>query len=599
VSYPQQRFVGEVFAGTLQQRFDYSTFSDIHKPYFGALASWRPTPTTRVTGYIDRSLEETTVSDDGVYAAASLDTTYGLEIERALTSRLSVLGHANYTDSEYQSYDRRDKIIDAGAGLRYYVSSTVYVGGDMRVIDRNSDDLDGEYSRSQVTFSVGYTPGRSKTYQLPAQALQRSTGDLLLAALPLDGLFAGPYAGAALSHGPLTSTTSGPREDGGSDVSQFGASGLGEALFLGYGWQLDRWYAGIEAEVEQSHAHWSLSKDKADARTTSLDKDDGYGLSLRGGYVVNNGSLLYLRVGRVRTRFDSYYTINDQAAATRAQDDRQDGSRLGVGADLPAGDRLFLRMEYAYTDYDAYDVDYVDGEGRATERFANEEGQFRLGVGWRFAAETSPVSLQPSVQGFYIGAHAGHGSLDSHLDGYHSEDGAPPLSQAYTGDFSGMGGIYGVFVGYGHSFDRWYVGLEAEVDTGRTEWSHSRETSGEGGRDFSVEKKSDYGLALRLGYSLPNGTLLYGRVGPVRARFNTTWAKGGNADANIDRSYDADGMRYGVGAEVPLTQQAFARLDYTRTDYDSYGFRTGHGNPDEMNFDNRESLFRMGLGFRF
>ncbi|MCQ4244569.1 hypothetical protein CXK93_18370 [Stutzerimonas decontaminans] len=599
VSYPQQRFVGEVFAGTLQQRFDYSTFSDIHKPYFGALASWRPTPTTRVTGYIDRSLEETTVSDDGVYAAASLDTTYGLEIERALTSRLSVLGHANYTDSEYQSYDRRDKIIDAGAGLRYYVSSTVYVGGDMRVIDRNSDDLDGEYSRSQVTFSVGYTPGRSKTYQLPAQALQRSTGDLLLAALPLDGLFAGPYAGAALSHGPLTSTTSGPREDGGSDVSQFGASGLGEALFLGYGWQLDRWYAGIEAEVEQSRAHWSLSKDKADARTTSLDKDDGYGLSLRGGYVVNNGSLLYLRVGRVRTRFDSYYTINDQAAATRAQDDRQDGSRLGVGADLPAGDRLFLRMEYAYTDYDAYDVDYVDGEGRATERFANEEGQFRLGVGWRFAAETSPVSLQPSVQGFYIGAHAGHGSLDSHLDGYHSEDGAPPLSQAYTGDFSGMGGIYGVFVGYGHSFDRWYVGLEAEVDTGRTEWSHSRETSGEGGRDFSVEKKSDYGLALRLGYSLPNGTLLYGRVGPVRARFNTTWAKGGNADANIDRSYDADGMRYGVGAEVPLTQQAFARLDYTRTDYDSYGFRTGHGNPDEMNFDNRESLFRMGLGFRF
>lgn len=142
----------------LKQRFDHSTFSDIHKPYFGALASWKPTPTTRVTGFIDRSLEETTVSDDGVYAAASLDTAYGFEVERALTSRLSVLGHATYIDSEYQSYDRRDKIIDAGAGLRYYVSSTVFVGSDVRVIDRNSDDLDGEYSRSQVTFSVGYTP---------------------------------------------------------------------------------------------------------------------------------------------------------------------------------------------------------------------------------------------------------------------------------------------------------------------------------------------------------------------------------------------------------------------------------------------------------
>jgi opacity protein-like surface antigen len=102
-----------------------------------------------------------------------------------------------------------------------------------------------------------------------------------------------------------------------------------------------------------------------------------------------------------------------------------------------------------------------------------------------------------------------------------------------------------------------------------------------------------------VGYSLPNGTLLYGRAGPVRGRFNTTWAKGNDTDANIDRSYKVDGMRYGMGAEVPLSQNAFVRLDYTRTHYDSYGFKSGHSAPDEMDFENRESLFRMGLGFRF
>jgi opacity protein-like surface antigen len=126
-----------------------------------------------------------------------------------------------------------------------------------------------------------------------------------------------------------------------------------------------------------------------------------------------------------------------------------------------------------------------------------------------------------------------------------------------------------------------------------------RETGGAGGRDFSVEKKSDYGLALRLGYSLPNGTLLYGRGGPVRGRFNTNWAKGNDVSSNIDRSYVVNGVRYGVGAEIPLGQFSFVRLDYTRTDYDSYGFRTLHSNPDEMDFDNKESLFRVGLGFRF
>ncbi len=156
-----------------------------------------------------------------------------------------------------------------------------------------------------------------------------------------------------------------------------------------------------------------------------------------------------------------------------------------------------------------------------------------------------------------------------------------------------------MFAGYGRDFGRWYTGLEAEIDTADIDWMHRRDTNGSGGRDFSVQKKSDYGIALRLGYSLPNGTLLYGRAGPVRGRFNTTWAKGNNADANIDRSYKVDGMRYGLCAEIPLGAMAFARLDYTRTYYDSYRFTTAHGSPDDMQFENRESLFRMGLGLRF
>ncbi|MDX1724567.1 MAG: outer membrane beta-barrel protein [Pseudomonas sp.] len=596
---PQRRISGEVFAGSMRQRFDHSGFSDIHKPYFGALLAWRPNPVTRVTGFIDRSLEETTLALNDVYAAASLDTSYGFKIERELTSRLSVLARAAYIDSEYQSFDRQDKIIDAGAGLRYYVSPTVFVGGDLRVIDRASDDMDGEYRRSQLTFSLGYTPGRSRNYRLPLQTLASAGNDPLIA-LPLTDLFSGAYAGAAISHGQLDTQTSGTRGGDGSDTSPFGAPGFGEALFLGYGQQFQRWYLGIEAEAEQSQARWSFSKDKADARSTSLDKDDSYGLSLRGGYVVNNGSLLYLRAGRVRTRFDSYYTINQQAALASDQDDRQDGNRLGIGADVPAGERLFLRMEYAYTDYDAYHVAYTNDDGPTSERFATEEGQFRLGLGWRFGgAALLPIPLQPATQGFYAGAQIGHGGVDSRLEGRHSESGEPPFSQAFAGDFAGMGGVYGVFAGYGKSFGRWYAGLEAEVDTARIDWKHTRETSGAGGRDFSVEKKSDYGVALRLGYSLPNGTLLYGRAGPVRGRFNTTWAKGNNPDANIDRSYKVNGTRYGMGAEIPLSQNAFARLDYTRTYYDSYGFKSGHGAPDEMDFENRESLFRMGLGFRF
>lgn len=114
-----------------------------------------------------------------------------------------------------------------------------------------------------------------------------------------------------------------------------------------------------------------------------------------------------------------------------------------------------------------------------------------------------------------------------------------------------------------------------------------------------MERKSDYGLALRLGYTLRNGTLLYGRVGPVRGRFNTTWVRGSNTAAHVDRTDTVSGVRYGVGAEIPVSADGFVRLDYVRSDYRAYDFTTMHAHPDQMSFDNRESLFRLGLGCRF
>ena len=46
---------------------------------------------------------------------------------------------------------------------------------------------------------------------------------------------------------------------------------------------------------------------------------------------------------------------------------------------------------------------------------------------------------------------------------------------------------------------------------------------GGGGRDFSAEKTGSYGASLRIGYVVDNGSLLYGQVGAVQTRFNTTY----------------------------------------------------------------------------
>lgn len=595
-----QRLAGEVYAGVMRQEYDYSGFSDLTKPYFSALAVWKPTSLTTVTGFIDRSLEETTVFGGADYASGSLDTTYGFEVERRLTSKLSVNGRAAYTKSEYQNFDRSDDIIDAGAGLRYYVQPSVYVGADLRIVDRDSSDLAAQYSRNQVMVSVGYTPARSRDYSIiPEQEAGAP------AAPRAQGVFSGFYAGAQLGHGGLTTDTFGVRGSGGSDAADMGGFGASYGLFAGWGTEINNWTLGLEVDAGDSSADWYHKKDKADAPTVFVEKDDSLGLSARVGYLLDGG-LLYGKLGAVRTLFHSYYTENDPLSVPGAFDDkhRETGTRLGLGLEIPASRNLFVRTDYSYTSYDSYDVTYLTQEGGGptltTDRFETSDAMFSLGLGWRFGGERPAVATRSATElrGLYAGAHLGHGTLGTELTGTHNI--IAGVGEAFTGDFAKTGFTGGFFAGYGHTYDRVYVGLELEAEAANFGWEHDRATEGGGGRDFAVEKRGGYGASLRVGYALPNGGLLYGRVGAVETRFNTIYNRGNNDATWINRSDTLDGTRFGLGAEIPASENAFVRMDYSYTRYsDEVNFVTEQGEPDDMRFDNSESLVRLGLGFRF
>ena len=189
--------------------------------------------------------------------------------------------------------------------------------------------------------------------------------------------------------------------------------------------------------------------------------------------------------------------------------------------------------------------------------------------------------------------------MQSDATGTHNISSAPddPGPYHFSGDFGDdSAATGGMFVGYGTSFGRFYLGLEGELEDSNADWDHKRSPTG---RDFSVEKMDTWGISLRGGYLLDNGSLLYARIGNARTRFNTTWVKGSNRLNDVDRDDTVSGTRLGVGAELPISRSAFARLDYSYTDYDSYDFVSSHGSADRMKFDNSETLFRLGLGIRF
>jgi hypothetical protein len=594
-----QRLSGEAFAGVMRQNYDHSGFSNISKPYFGALAVWKPTTQVTATGFIDRSLEETTVFSGTDYSSGSVDTTYGFEVERRLTSKLSVSGRAAYTRSDFQNFDRLDKIIDAGAGLRYYVMPTVYVGADLRVTDRGSDNVDAQYSRNQLFVSVGYTPARNRDYAIIPE---REAG---APAAPLaQGVFSGFYLGAQLGHGGLTTTTFAPRDGGGSDTDDMGGFGTRYALFGGWGTEVNNWYLGLELDGGDSNVNWYHRKDKLQSVTTYVDKDSSYGLSARVGYLLDGG-LLVGKLGLVRTDFHSYYAENQFLGGAFDQKHRETGTRFGLGLEIPASRNLFVRTDYSVTRYDGYDVPYQSSGGGAltTESFDTRDSVFSIGLGWRFGGARPEVATRSATElrGLYLGASLGHGTLGTELTGTHYDQSVGPYD--FTGDFANSGFTGGFFAGYGHTFNQVYVGLELDAEAANFGWDHDRVTGGGGGRDFAVEKRGSYGGSLRVGYVLGNGSLLYGRIGAVQTRFNTVYNKGAGAGSWIDRSDKLDGTRIGLGAEIPASENAFVRMDYSYTRYnDSVDFVTTHdggANPDDMRFENSESLVRLGLGFRF
>lgn len=155
---PSAIFSSEVFLGSLSQRYDDNRFADVTSPYFGANLIWRPQPNTRLRALVDRALEETTIPN----ASGFLDTTVAIDAEHALSRNLVATARLAYSWNDFLGISRSDKITDASTGFRYYVDPAVFVGVDMRIVNRDSSDQSADYFRNQFMFTLGYAPGSKR-----------------------------------------------------------------------------------------------------------------------------------------------------------------------------------------------------------------------------------------------------------------------------------------------------------------------------------------------------------------------------------------------------------------------------------------------------
>jgi opacity protein-like surface antigen len=612
---PSDALSAEAYVGRMRQYYDNSAFENLSATDYGLNVKYKTTPWTTLSLDLDRSLEETTITDSSGYINTSLTG----RVNHSLSRDLALNASLTRQWSAYNDMDRQDIYTGAGVGVKYYVTNAIYTGADYQYRHRNSTATQtlatyvapvhyADYDNNLFYVTVGTDFGTRAQSTTPAFTYPSWS----LFAEPFNNTLAGWYIGADIGMNSINDANYGLRDDLTSsanfDNGEFSNTGLLAGLFAGYGKMLTKhFYLGAEVEYDRSGN--KLEHDHIGDLYFSIKQTDSLALSIRPGYLLDNGALLYGRLGYAKTTFANTVRAVDDVtsiAYTVNDDKSMDGFRLGLGNDIPMGNNLFLRMDYAYTDYKKYSIPvYNSGGTLIHDDIADmSSGTFKMGLGWNFGGSDEPrkvAYVDPKyLDGMYVGAMIGHGVINSQMNAIQK---LGDVNQStLLANFGNEGFTGGAFLGYGQTFGQWYIGAELEAEAATFGWHHDRTVSGTGGRDFYVHKKGGFGESVRLGYVLKNGSMFYGRVGRVDTKFNSIYERGAASGSPkyIDQDNNLQGVRIGLGTEVPLNKSLFMRMDYSYTNYESYTFQTGHATaPDLVTYNNDESMFRLGFGYHF
>ncbi len=550
----------ELLAGIAQQNYEDRALEDVTVPDVGATLLWPVGPDTTVEASLDRTIEETTIP----LASAYVRTAGNVRLEHRLRADLNATATLNYSSNDYRGIRRTDHVVSGGLALRHYLTPLIFLGADYAFVQRDSNVPGADYDNHLLFARAG------------VQLVPAYDDDDLQGAGPFGaGGLSGFYVGAQAGIDGLRSAINGPRR-GGALVADFGDHGLVGGLFAGYEFDFDRWRLALELEGEGADTEWEHARSPG-GRVFSVAKNHTYGGALRLGRVFPGGAVFYGRAGLVLSEFESDYVSGPTIVH---QTDTEAGLRVGTGVELPLGGGAALRLDYTYTAYEDFNV-FV---GTARENYANNETLLRAGLAYRFGRPSAPEPVGHRFDGFYAGAQGGYGTLGSENVGPRA---APSI---LTADRAGHGTTGGGFVGYGARLANFYVGLEAEVEAADANWDIDRDTTR---RVYTVDKQWSIGASARAGLIVNDSALVYGRVGANRTRFDTRYIFAG---ATFDQSDSVTGLRVGGGIEVAATDHVFVRMDYTYTDYEAFDVNYVAASD---NFDNAESLFRVGAGYRF
>jgi outer membrane immunogenic protein len=149
--------------------------------------------------------------------------------------------------------------------------------------------------------------------------------------------------------------------------------GLLYGISAGYDFDLGGAVLGLEAELTDSTVSASGTDLLVAGDRLEIDAERDIYVGVRLGAPLGGGGLVYAKAGYVNGRLGTEY---DDGTTTVSFGDNQEGYRLGVGAEFPLNDSVFVRGEYRYSDYGELEV----GGTAAGVDVSRHQGVIGLGV---------------------------------------------------------------------------------------------------------------------------------------------------------------------------------------------------------------------------
>ena len=147
----------EGYVGYLSQSYDDSRLANVEGVTFGGRLNWSPRREWQFSASIDRSVQETIVTDFSGYLA----TTYGVNAYYQLMPALRFDASLSYSTFDFEENPgstvpgREDDMIMGQIGMRYYMTPNYYLRASFVQSAYSSSVPNSDYDRSVVYLTFG------------------------------------------------------------------------------------------------------------------------------------------------------------------------------------------------------------------------------------------------------------------------------------------------------------------------------------------------------------------------------------------------------------------------------------------------------------